>query len=89
MFYDTYKEWCKVNNGGYAQSKKEMKKMLRDMGKGEIIHTNGGYDYFKDITLSLRAKKEYDVYDKDLFIEDPDYKYVDNGINMTPEEFDF
>lgn len=89
VFYDTYKEWCKVNNGGYAQSKKEMKKMLRDMGKGEIIHTNGGYDYFKDITLSLRAKKEYDVYDKDLFIEDPDYKYVDNGINMTPEEFDF
>ena len=49
----------------------------------------GGYDQFKDITLSLRTKKEYGVYYKDFFIEDPDYKYVDNGINMTPEEFDF
>lgn len=48
-----------------------------------------GYDYFKDITLSLRAKKEYSVYDKDFFIEDSDYKYVDNGINMIPEEFYF
>ncbi len=90
IIYQTYKEWCKANNGGYAQTKKEMKKMLTDMGKGEIIHTNGGYDYFKYITLSLRAKKEYDCNNNDLFIDDPDTANdEETGINNTVDQFDF
>ncbi len=90
IIYQTYKEWCKANNGGYAQTKKEMKKMLTDMGKGEIIHTNGGYDYFKYITLSLRAKKEYGCNNNDLFIDDPDTANdEETGINNTVDQFDF
>lgn len=83
VFYDTYKEWCKVNNGGYSQTKREMKKMLEDMGKGEVIHTNGGYDYFKDITLSERAKNEYSETHRDISADDYEY-YKEES-----QEFDF
>ena len=59
MMYEVYREWCRVNNGGYCQTKKEMKQMLTDMGKGEQAHRNGGYDYFKYVTLSQTALREY------------------------------
>lgn len=63
-FYDVYKAWCKDNNNGYTESKGEVKKLLKEQGKGEIIKTNGGNTYYKSITLSKEAKKEYiRVYD--------------------------
>lgn len=74
VFYETYKEWCKVNNNGFCNTKREMKKMLEDLGKGEIIHTNGGYDYFKYVTISNRARIEYgDNVHKDFGADDYNY----------------
>ena len=83
VFYETYKEWCKANNNGYCQTKKEMKQMLIDMDKGEIIHTNGGYDYFKDVTISDKARIEYDDVKKDYSADD--YTYY----SEEPQELDF
>lgn len=63
-FYKVYVAWCKDNNNGYAESKGEVKKILKGLGKGERIKANGGNEYYKAITLSKEAKKEYiSVYD--------------------------
>lgn len=84
VFYETYKEWCKVNNSGFSNTKREMKKMLEDLGKGEIIHTNGGYDYFKYVTISDRARIEYgENVHKDYSADD--YNFVET----EDSEFDF
>ncbi len=87
VIYNAYKEWCKINNGGYCQSKKEMKKMLNDLGKGDIIHTNGGFDYFKDITLSIGAKMDYCEEYKNYTADDPaQIEILQEGFNFLQEE---
>ena len=58
--YDIYREWCKDNNSGYAESKQEVHKLLKDMGKGAKIKTNGGYFFYKDITLNRETKTTYE-----------------------------
>ena len=85
MFYDTYKEWCKNNNNGYAQTKKEMKQMLIDMGKGEIIHTNGGNNYFRDVTISEEAKIEFSSVCRDYSADD----YSPSNYIVEDDGFDF
>ncbi len=89
--YEVYREWCKVNNGGYSQTKREMKKMLVDMGKGEELHTNGGYDYFKYITLKPEAIKEYGDPNKAYNLDESstDDAVEENKINIIDDEFDF
>ena len=58
--YDVYREWCKINNNkGYHETKGEVFNLLDRIGKGERVKTNGGYWFFKDITLSEDAKQEY------------------------------
>ena len=59
-FYDIYREWCKDNNNGYSESKQEIHKLLVDMGKGTKIKTNGGYYFYKDITLNRETKTTYE-----------------------------
>lgn len=65
--YKIYEAWCKDNNNGYKESRQEVKKILKEMGKGETKKTNGGYDYYKAITLSQETKKDYEsiYYDYD------------------------
>ena len=58
IFYNVYKEWCKDNNGGYAESKKDVKATLEKLGLGDIKKSNGNY-YYEKFTLSLEAKTEY------------------------------
>lgn len=58
--YKVYEAWCKDNNNGYKESKQEVKKILEEMGKAEIKKTNGGYNYYKAITLSKETKKDYE-----------------------------
>ena len=60
IFYDIYREWCKDNNNGYAESKQEVHKLLVAMGKGTKIKTNGGYCFYKEITLSRETKTTYE-----------------------------
>ena len=56
--YDVYEAWCKDNNNGYKETKREVNKLLDEMGKGETKKTNG-YIYYKAITLSEETKKAY------------------------------
>lgn len=58
--YRVYEAWCKDNNNGYKESKREVNKILNEMGKGEIKKTNGGYTYYIAITLSKEAKQDYE-----------------------------
>lgn len=60
IFYDIYREWCKDNNNGYAEGKQEIHKLLVDMGKGEKKKTNGGYYFYKKITLNRETKTTYE-----------------------------
>ena len=56
----------------------------QNLGKGEIIHTNGGYDYFKHVTISDGAKKEYwDNIHGDFNADD--YSYME----AVDDTFDF
>lgn len=81
--YDVYREWCKINsNKGYHETKGEVFKILENMGKGERIKTNGGYWYFKDITLSDDTKKEY------AYIYGSENKYNFPDDDYTPEDLD-
>lgn len=81
--YDVYREWCKINNNkGYHETKGEVFKILENMGKGERIKTNGGYWYFKDITLSDDTKKEY------AYIYGSENKYNFSDDDYTPEDLD-
>ncbi len=73
LFYDVYKEWCKDNNNGYKETKQQVKKILVKMGKGETKKTNGGNTYYKAITLSQEAKRDYErVYNPDSEDDVPD-----------------
>lgn len=58
--YRVYEAWCQDNNNGYKESKGEVKKILEEMGKAEIKRTNGGNVYYRAITLSQEAKREYE-----------------------------
>lgn len=59
-FYDIYREWCKDNNNGYAESKQDIHKVLIEKGKGTKIKTNGGYYFYKDITINRETKTTYE-----------------------------
>lgn len=58
--YKVYEAWCIDNNNGYKETNQEVKKILKKLGKGETKKTNGGYDYYKAITLSNEAKRDYE-----------------------------
>lgn len=58
--YKVYEAWCNDNNNGHKESNQEVKKILKEMGKGETKKTNGGYTYYKAITLSKEAKQDYE-----------------------------
>ena len=81
LFYDVYKEWCKDNNNGYKETKQQVKKILVKMGKGETKKTNGGNTYYKAITLSQEAKRDYErVYnpDNEDDVPDSDFNCIDS-----------
>lgn len=92
-FYKVYEAWCRDNNNGYKESKIEVKKILKELGKEKIKKTNGGNTYYEAITLSKEAKKEYiSVYDtneadeidktndenNDVFEDDIENKFSNN-----------
>ena len=96
LFYDVYKEWCKDNNNGYKENKQQVKKILVKMGKGETKKTNGGNTYYKAITLSQEAKRDYervynpdnedDVTDSDVNCIDSEEANVELGISDIVED---
>lgn len=59
--YRVYEAWTKDNNNGYKETKREVNKILNKLGKGETKKTNGGYTYYKAITLSKEAKQDYET----------------------------
>ena len=54
--YKAYSAWCKTNNGGYAEPKKEAFAELERRG---ITANKIGGDYYFPFTLSREIKKEY------------------------------
>ena len=58
-FYKVYEAWTRDNNNGYKETKREVNKLLNEMGKGETKKTNG-YWYYIAITLNEATKKEYE-----------------------------
>lgn len=97
--YRVYEAWCKENNNGYKETKREINKILKEMGKGAIKKTNGGNTYYEAITLSNEAKKDYkraynpeeeeDIPESD--VNCLDVNEADVGLNLPPdmEEYDF
>ena len=79
-FYKVYEAWCIDNNNGYKESKKEVNKILNELGKGEIKKTNGGYTYYKAITLTEEAKQDYESIYYNLGIK-KDFPQVDANID--------
>lgn len=79
-FYDIYRAWCKDNNQGYTETKKEVKKILLEMNKGDKIKTNG-YWYYKDITLNIETKKYYE----DIYGDFEEYEENIPCFNSLPE----
>ena len=67
--YDVYKEWCRDNNHGYTKTAREFRtELLEILGKSfeEATTRLHGLNYYKDITLSIEAKKIYQkVYGND------------------------
>ncbi len=58
--YDVYKEWCKDNNHGYAETAREFRKSFSKLLGGsfeEVTITRHGIKYYKDVTLSIEYKK--------------------------------
>lgn len=100
--YKIYEAWCKDNNNGYKESKKEVKKILDEKGKGAVKKTNGGYIYYEAITLSQETKKDYEsiYYDYDYNRNDipesdanmPDIEETKKEVgldNNSNDEYDF
>lgn len=97
--YRVYEAWCKENNNGYKETKREVNKILKEKGKGAIKKTNGGNTYYEAITLSNEAKQDYkraynpeeeeDIPESD--VNCLDVNEADVGLNLPPdmEEYDF
>jgi len=97
--YKVYEAWCKDNNNGYKETKKEINKILNELGKGNVKKTNGGYTYYEAITLSKEAKRDYeniyyhyndyddnnDVPKSDVNVVDVEEANVELGISDTVE----
>lgn len=83
--YKIYEAWCKDNNNGYKESRQEVKKILKEMGKGETKKTNGGYDYYKAITLSQETKKDYEQIYYDFDYNRNDIPETDANMPDTEE----
>jgi len=94
-FYRVYEAWCNDNNNGYKETKREINKLLDEMGEGEKKKTNGGNTYYKAITLSNEAKADYkSVYSPytDHDFPDTDANTPDSdelGLNNTDDVIDF
>lgn len=59
MLYKVYIEWCKTNSGnGYKDSKRNFKKAIESVGKGNKVTVHGN-EYYTDFTLTEKAKKEF------------------------------
>lgn len=67
--YDVYIAWCRDNNSGYCESKRDIKPLLESIGK-DHKKTVQGREYYSKFTLSLNARfeyqKEYDFFDEDM-----------------------
>lgn len=86
LFYKVYEAWCKDNNNGYKETKREVHKILDEIGKGDIKKTNG-YTYYKAITLSEDTKTDYEqIYNSDETEDKPKYKAVNNNQDIGYDE---
>lgn len=86
-FYKVYEAWCKDNNNGYKESKREVNKILEELGKGEKKKTNGGNTYYKTITLSKEAKKDYEkIYNPDDEEDKPKNEFENNNDDIDIKE---
>ncbi len=65
-FYEIFRYWCNTylkNKDLYAiECRNCVKRLLQFIGKGCIIKTNGGYSYYKDITLKDELLEEYNKF---------------------------
>lgn len=72
-FFDVYVAWCKDNNRGYFESKKDIKKTLQKMNIADI-KTKGGYDCFSKFTLKNEVKRDYvSIYGNDGGMSKPEW----------------
>lgn len=86
LFYKVYEAWTRDNNNGYKETKREVKKILNEMGKGDIKKTNG-YWYYIAITLNEETKTEYEqIYNADEAEDKPKYKAVNNNPDRDIKE---
>lgn len=61
IIFKIYKAWCKDNNNGYFDSKKDIKNKLEQKKINEIKKVDG-IIYYTDFTLTEEVKKEYKDY---------------------------
>lgn len=97
--FEVYKAYCRDNNKNYFNTKKEVKQMLEKMGKAETIHANGGNVYYKKITLSYDANKEYEAICQmpsylsnnppNYSMKDLKFEVIDYDFEETPGPFEY
>ena len=63
VFYDIYVEWCKENNNGYSEKKKDIKQYMYELTgtkkEEQLIGKSGGKQYYKDYTLNQDTINDY------------------------------
>ena len=65
-FFDVYVAWCKDNNRGYYEPKKDIKRLLEKLKKDETKKINGSH-YYSNFTLNGETKKDYSmIYGNDM-----------------------
>lgn len=87
--YRVYEAWCKENNNGYKETKKEVKKILKEKGEDEIKKTKGGNTYYKAITLTEEAKNDYQSVYNPNDSNDNNYEFEENTCEDSNYDDDF
>lgn len=58
--YKVYKAWYRDNfRGEHFSTTSEVKTILQNLGKYDVVMANRGNEYYRDITLTERIQKEY------------------------------
>lgn len=88
--FEVYKAYCRDNNKNYFNTKKEVKQILEKMGKAETIHANGGNIYYKRITLSYDANREYEsICSMPSYLSTSIPNYTMKDLQLEEQKYDF
>ena len=68
----------------------ETKQILEKMGKAETIHANGGNIYYKRITLSYDANREYEsICSMPSYLSTSIPNYTMKDLQIEEQKYDF